>query len=221
MKKQQELDSQSQSTENGEATPENRISGKLPKAQKVHKIALVEFDIQEANIHLVGDTPLICHAWSKKAKQQMLDKQMGTPSCGREKKNPEQDFEDSLYIHPVCGYGFPSIAFKAAAVTACTSLGKEVTKVQARQAFHVQGELVQIYGVPTMREDMVRIGMGIADIRFRGEFKEWSCNLNIRYNARALTLEQITNLFNIAGFAVGVGEWRPERDGQFGLFHVQ
>ena len=31
---------------------------------------------------------------------------------------------------------------------------------------------------------------------------------------------QILNLFNTAGFAVGVGEWRMEKDGQYGLFHV-
>jgi hypothetical protein len=150
----------------------------------------------------------------------MLEKQMGEATAGREKKNPEADFESSLYPHPDGGYGFPAIAFKAAAVSACTSLGKAITKVQARQAFHVQGELIKIEGIPTPREDMVRVGMGTADIRHRGEFKTWACELVIRYNARALTKEQIVNLFNVAGFAVGVGEWRPERDGQYGLFHV-
>jgi hypothetical protein len=184
------------------------------------RIVLVDFDIRVTQLKLVGDSPLICHAWSEKAKRQMLEKQMGVATAGKEKKDPHADFLQSLYPHPDGGYGFPSVAFKAAAVNACTSLSKAITKVQARQAFHVQGELVPINGKPTPREDMVRIGMGTADIRFRGEFKEWSCVLNIRYNARALTLEQIVNLFNIAGFAVGVGEWRPERDGQYGLFHV-
>src|SRR5262249_15901195 len=93
-------------------------------------------------------------------------------------------------------------------------------KVAARQAFHVVGELVQIHGEPEMREDMVRVGMGAADIRYRAEFKQWKVCLSIRYNARVLTDEQIINLFNTAGFAGGVGEWRSEKDGSFGLFHV-
>jgi hypothetical protein len=28
------------------------------------------------------------------------------------------------------------------------------------------------------------------------------------------------NLFNTAGFAIGVGEWRPQRDGSYGMFHI-
>jgi hypothetical protein len=194
------------------------IESAAPKAGK--PIVVPRFDIRTIQVKLVGDAPLICHAWSEKAKRQMLNKQMMVASEGKEAKDPQADFESSLYRLPDGGYGFPAIAFKAAAVTACTSLGKSVTKVQARQAFHVVGDMVRIEGTPTMREDMVRIGMGTADIRYRGEFREWSCVLTIRYNARVLSDEQIVNLLNTAGFAVGVGEWRPERDGQFGLFHV-
>jgi hypothetical protein len=71
-----------------------------------------------------------------------------------------------------------------------------------------------------MREDMVRVGMGTADIRYRPEFTEWSVKLPIKYNADAISLDQLVNLFTLAGFGVGVGEWRPERDGQYGMFHV-
>lgn len=189
-----------------------------PKAAM--QIQLPELDIRVIDIHVVGDSSLIVHAWSEKAKKQMLDKQMGVASAGREAKNPQRDFEESLYHHPEGGYGFPAIAFKNAAVEACTSLGKSVTKVAARQAFHVVGELVKIDGTPTMREDMVRVGMGTADLRYRGEFVEWSTTIRVRYNARVLSAEQVVNLFNTAGFAVGVGEWRSEKDGSHGLFHV-
>lgn len=190
-------------------------------------IVLPKLDIRRISIELVGDTPLICHNWNQKAKQAILDKQMGKASAGKEPKDPERDYQESLYLierrEPFerSVFGFPARAFKAAAVEACTSLGRQnVTKVQARQAFHVDGELVPIIGTPRMREDMVRIPMGTADIRHRGEFPEWRAVLTLRYNSRVLTDEQIVNLFNTAGFAVGIGEWRSERDGSFGLFHV-
>jgi GntR family transcriptional regulator len=60
-----------------------------------------------------------------------------------------------------------------------------------------------------MREDMVRVGMGTADIRYRGEFTTWSMDLPIRYNARAVSVEQLVLIFDAGGFGTGIGEWRP------------
>jgi hypothetical protein len=44
--------------------------------------------------------------------------------------------------------------------------------------------------------------------------------LDVRFNRNVLSAAQIVNLFNTAGFGGGIGEWRPEKDGQFGMFHV-
>ncbi len=183
-------------------------------------IVLPKLNIKEMSIRIVGDSPLICHAWSKKAKQQMLDKQQKRAKQAKETKNPEQDFQDSLYHLPGGGHGFRVIAFKSAAVDACSHVDG-VTKVVARGAFHIHGEYAVIEGVPEMREDIVRLQGIIADLRYRGEFKEWRTTLNIRYNSNVLSPEQIANLFNTAGFAVGVGEWRPEKNGSYGMFHVE
>ena len=188
-------------------------------------INLPPLNIQTMDIVVIGDTPLVCHAWSSKAKKEMLDKQMKKAKPGKAAKDPEADYKESLYPMPDGGFGFPVIAFKNAAVTACTSV-EGVTKVAARQAFRVGGtldgaELVKIEGAdPEPREDMVRIGMGTADIRYRGQFVHWWTKVRVRFNASVLSAEQIVNLFNTAGFGVGVGEWRMEKDGQFGCFHV-
>lgn len=174
---------------------------------------------KELRLKLVGDSALISHKWSDKAKKEMLDKQMKAAKTAKAAKDPERDYRESLYDYPGGGYGFPCVAFKAAAVGACRfTEGLKMT--EARGAFHVDGELAKIEGEPSMREDMVRVGMGTADIRYRGEFKAWSTTLNITYNADAISIEQIVNLFNLAGFGVGVGEWRPEKDGSYGRFHV-
>lgn len=193
------------------------------------KIGLME-------VTIVGDTPLIVHAWSAKSKRAMLDKQMKRAKAAREAKDPRADFEDSMHRLPGGGYGFPSVAFKSAGVTAGTSVSG-ITKVAARQAFHILGENVDIDGAfdgsksrqnlvriegcePNMREDMVRVGMGTADLRYRAEFPDWHAKILVRYNANVLSESQILNLINTAGFAVGVGEWRPEKDGMNGMYHV-
>lgn len=191
---------------------------KSPAKESV-SFAIPRIDVRRLEITLVGDSPLISHKWSEKAKKEMLDKQMKRAKAAKEAKDPEKDYRDSLYEHPDGGYGFPCVAFKAAAVGACR-FSDGIKMTEARGAFHVSGELAKIDGEPSMREDMVRVGMGTADIRYRGEFKTWRTTLTIEYNANALSVEQIINLFNIAGFGVGVGEWRPEKDGQYGRFHV-
>ena len=98
-------------------------------------------------------------------------------------------------------------------------------KTTARGAFHILGEfaIIECDGVPEMREDMVQIGgmSKVADIRYRTEFKRWRTKLTIRYNKKAISREQIINLLNYGGFANGVGEWRPSRDGSFGTFHCE
>jgi len=178
--------------------------------------------IERAEITLIGDSPLIVHAWSQKAKDMMRNKQMKKAAPAKEAKNPEQEFKDSLYGMGNGAFGFPSVGFKAAAVAACR-FADGIAMTEARGAFHVEDELVRIEGSPPkMREDMVRIGMGVADLRYRGEFWPWQVTLSIAYNANALSLEQIMNLFNTAGFGVGVGEWRPSSKGggSYGRFHV-
>lgn len=191
----------------------------MTKTKPAEGITLPKLNLQHLEITLVGDSPLICNAWSEKAKRAMLDKQMKKARAAREAKDPKKDFQSSLYPHPAGGYGFPAVGVKSAAVDACSHVDG-VTKVEARGAFHVDEELVRISGKPTPREDMVRVGMGTADIRYRGQFVKWSTKFTVTFNANVLSAEQIVNLFDTAGFGIGIGEWRPQKSGSYGRFHV-
>ncbi|MBQ8962667.1 MAG: hypothetical protein IJ089_02555 [Clostridia bacterium] len=184
------------------------------------------------NVKLVGDSSLIVHKWSEKAMKMILDKQTKKAGTGKEAKDPWADYCDSMYwltekpTNPTeddiaeAKFGFPAKAFKACAIDAGFQQGIIPKKTTARGAFHILGEMVEIEGQPRIREDMVRIAMGTADIRYRGEYPEWSVVLTIRYNPRAMSAEQIINLLNFGGFSNGVGEWRPEKNGDHGTFHV-
>ena len=210
-------------------------------ASKIEKTEVVipAIDIRLATIKIVGDSPLIMHAWSDKAKQMILDKQMKkAKSKGHDAKKPVEDFINSMYwmsgkptayteeafaeaIENGAKFCFPTTAFKASAVSAAYRAGVTTNMVAMNGAFHIDGEFTEIHGIPHIREDMVRIAMGGTDIRFRGQFDQWSAIFTAKYNAAVLSLEQLINMFNLGGFACGLGEWRPEKGGTFGMYHVE
>ncbi len=174
-------------------------------------------------IQLEGITPLICHRKSEKLKKELEDKHAGKGKKMREVRNPQQEFEASLYPHPDGGYGFPAIAFKQAVIRAAKYY-PEFDMTQMRGAFHVLDELVKIKGgKPTMRSDFVNV-QGKLDMRYRGMFGKWEVELTVKYIEGMVTKEQIVNLFEAAGTIAGVGEWRPtspKSTGNFGMFKVK
>jgi len=212
-----------------------------PKKQET-PVEIPKLNIQTVELRLVGTSPLVVHAWSEKAKQQMRDKQGKKAKQGKEAKVPAHDFVSALYwlsdrpelpadpekAMAVANkavasgrFGFPTVAFKAAAV-AGAGFVDGITKVGTRGAFHIRGEFAEIESEPpVMHEDMVRVGMGTADLRYRPMFEKWAVTLTVDINTTAMSVEQVVNLFNVGGFACGVGEYRPERDGSWGRFTVK
>lgn len=240
----------------------------MATAKKTELIEIKPLEMTEVNVRIVGDTPLIMHAWSAKAKREILYKEVFGKTLGKETREPIKDFCSSMYwLTPMpeefdeetvfeavktARFGFPVTAFKQAAISAAYRMGWTKDKMSTRGCFFIEPDassyysgdlevdlarkaidiipnvpraeqLVEIHSdTPLMREDMVRVGMGSADIRYRGEFQNWSCDLKIKYNTNgAYRLDQILNMINAGGTVCGIGEWRPERDGQYGLYHIE
>lgn len=206
-----------------------------------------------AEITIVGESPLIVHAWSEKAKKEILDAQQGKKKGKKsDKRNPVEDFIRSLYwldgmpeipngateeecerifldaVSKGARFGFPAVAIKKAAVSAAYRQGITKDKVSANGSFWLNGiddpEFVVIESdePPVMREDMVKIGMGTADLRYRAEFKHWKAKCRVSYiKDGILSIENIINMINLGGFCCGIGEWRSEKGGISGAFRVE
>lgn len=218
---------------------------KTTKTTENNCIELKPVKIVKTVIEIVGDSPLIVHAWSEKAKRMMLEAQQKTAKAkkAREARDPFAEFIDSMYwldgkpkdytekafqkaVKDGARFGFPISAIKQAAISAAYRSGSTKDKMSMRGIFFLNGidnnELATIqFDDINMREDMVRIGMGSADLRYRAEFTNWRAKLVLTYNDNGVfTLEQIINAINLGGFMCGIGEWRPEKDGQNGMYHV-
>lgn len=170
-------------------------------------------------IPIAGTSPLICHAWADEVKADIGAKSEGKVVAKR-KIEPKKEFEGCLY-RTSKGYGFPAAGFKKAMVRAASMTDLKMT--EARMLFRIianDGDLVEIKGKPTMRQDMVRVqNAGI--VRTRAEFREWSASLLIRFDETLISQEQIAHLVMRAGESVGVGDWRPEKNGNFGCFEIK
>jgi hypothetical protein len=172
---------------------------------------------QTIEIWLVGDSPLIVKAWDPISRASMLRKQMKMPSGPKAAKDPTAALNHCFYVHDG-RYVFPATALKKAAVGAARFVEAKMT--EARGMFFVLGTWVPIHGSdPVAREDMVRV-QGTADIRYRPMFEEWAMPIQVEFNSAFVQPAQVLNMFETAGFGVGIGEWRPEKNGPYGRFHV-
>lgn len=193
--------------------------------KKTETAEIQQIDIRKAAIQIKGLSPLIMHRWSEKAREEMLAKQM-KKTVTKKAKDPEQQYEDSVYRSDDGEIGFPADAFKKSMIRGAKQLGLVMTDM--RTGFFIHGtystkddrDLVRIKGDLKPREDMVRLNGGTADIRYRGQVLNWTAELEISYNKSVVSFDHIANMLNAAGYGVGVGEWRPEKDGMFGRFEV-
>lgn len=188
-------------------------------------IAIDRIAAETLRIPIVGTSPLIVHRFSEKAKRQMLDAMQGRKSP-KESKDPKAEYEAAFYRLLDGGYGFPVIAFKAATVGGARFYSG-VTMTALKQFMFFRGEIgsdgqamARIEGEPHMREDVVRVNRGGSDLRYRPEFPVWRTWLTVTYVTSALTRGSVLSLIEAGGMGVGVGEWRPERDGDFGTYRV-
>jgi hypothetical protein len=198
----------------------------LPAGQTEAIVQIDRIAAETIRVPIVGVSPLIVCRFSEKAKRQMLDAMQGrrTP---RQNKDPQAEFEGAVYRFADGGTGFPVIGFKAATVSAARFYGKAVTMVGLRQTIFFAGEmgvdgqmLARLDGEPKMREDVVRVGNGGTDLRYRPMYQDWSTTIDVTYVSSLLSRESVLSLIDAGGMGVGVGEWRPERKGDFGTYRI-
>lgn len=182
-------------------------------------IAIPEVKKERFQVTIEGTTPLLSNRFSDTAKEEMLAKQMKKARGARAAKDPQADYEQSIYYTADGRPGFPASGIKKACVSACRFL--EMAMTEARGAFFVMGTILPIDGDPQINEAVVRLRGSTADLRYRAEYPEWSITLTILHNPNVITRESIVNLLETAGFHIGIGDWRPEKNGTYGMFQVK
>lgn len=145
-------------------------------------------------------------------------------------RDPLAEVEAACYKLSDGTYGVPASGLKNCAVSACRFI-EGVPMTRAKGSFFVVpsepgGDLVRIKSKGGRQIDERPVAVGTFGnkkkmIRFRPKFIDWELTFDIVFDSSIISPEQLANLYDQAGFSVGLCEFRPERSGSHGMFHVQ
>jgi hypothetical protein len=185
-------------------------------------IEIPSLNLKRMVVNIQGQTPLLTNRFGERARQAIEDKQQKKAKGAKEARVPNQEFEDALHIISDGVYGFPAVGVKKSLVAAGGRFADE-KMTHLRGVINVMGDLVPILSdkPPVMRSDTVRLQGGVTSIAYRPMFMPWRMEIPIMFNASMIGEAQVLNLFQIAGFAVGIGAWRPECNGVYGQFVLE
>jgi hypothetical protein len=188
------------------------------------QVKLAPIQKRRVTMRIAGTSPLIQHAWGEKAKQMMRDKHAGKKTRTRDVREPQAEGEAAAYRTEEGKYGLPAMAVKSAMITAAhKDIGVEKTLVKKSVFIECEdrnGVLEMDCDEPEIREDTVRVGSGSTDLRYRPYYYRWALNVSFIIDTGWIQVADLCNLVDRAGFGVGVGEWRPEKGGEYGRFEL-
>lgn len=195
-----------------------------PKKGKVRETFFEGLQVVFMTVRIIGreNSPLVMHKWSEKAKKMIRERKGGRKTKDREPCDPEQEAIDATHLTLDGKPGIPAGAFRKALINAAHR-DKGITKVLTSSALFIhapdQSNVVPIkYARREHCEDPVRIGNNQIDLRYRPYFWDWSCEVTFEVDQSQLRPMDVVKLLDMAGFGVGLLEFRPEKHGDYGRF---
>lgn len=198
-------------------------------APKATEIEILSVNKGKIVFLVVGTMPLILNRVSEKAKHELLlpkGRKTAADKAMNLKHDPIAEYRSSPYINsdptsPTL-LQFMASAFKGAIRDAALDIAG-VSKAQIGRLVWVEGERVDIYGVPKLFMSVTRSAdqARTPDIRTRAIVPEWCCEIRVSYVTPILKEKSIVNLMASAGVMQGLGDWRTGKGaGTYGSFEL-
>jgi hypothetical protein len=202
--------------------PAPAADAKRPSAINAPRFAILTVPLK----NMMG-SPLVVHAFSAKARATMREAQeLGSAGRKRRPKDPKDFdavYQGARHISRDGWDGVTCATFRNAMISACRLVGFKMTISKLSVFVEADGSsaadgtpLVRVYGEPVPFEAPVRNASGVADIRVRPRWDEWTAKLRVRYDREQFSDEDVINLLVRAGAQCGICEGRPDSSNSFG-----
>lgn len=196
--------------------------------KQAESVVIKPANIQTVVFKIKGTAPLVQARFSGKAMQAMMSKMALGSQASKSRAKPARDFDDDLeqakHISTEGWQGIPASAFRQAMISACRLVGFKMTLAKLSVFVKADGfdridgiPLIRFEGTPERTEMAVRNQTGVADIRIRPMWREWTSSVRVSYDADQFSATDVANLMARVGLQVGIGEGRPDSRESAGL----
>ena len=189
------------------------------------KVNIMPLNIGTMKLKIVGDTPYMPEPMDM-AVLERYDKKKSKQSYKKDIISEEEKVKEKYYFTDDGKKGIPARAFYNAMIRASSYLfdKKDGGMRNIKEGILVKGNVLPLkFGKEEVVEHWGRMSGQTKAPRkiLRNAFYNWSIILEISYNQSQLSPEQIFNILNWSGFHIGVGAFRKEKTGSYGMFHVE
>jgi len=194
----------------------------MPKKPSNEKLVeVVPLKLEKTKLKIVGTTPLLMEKMDLSVVEK-YNKKKGQKITKEDTRLEEEKLDDKVHRDENGNVAFPASGFSKGLAGVAGYLG--LYKKDVLGSIRVLGNLIPIkFKKQSINQTWGRqSGINKSPRKIlRPEFQEWSCVVEVVYNANVISLEQLVNLFNWSGFQFGLGSWRPEKGGSFGQYRVE
>lgn len=199
-----------------------------------HIIDLEPLALAVATFEIESLSPMLLQCLSDKSKKQMEEGRAGTKKKKKDYGTPEEQAKDAISGYLVGGkFGrpwtksklhVPNSWFKNMLINVA---GRHVDALKLNTAggvFQVVESTIPINhkGIG-IHEGWVKVPAktGAPVLRYRGVIEKWSCTFSVRYNTGMINNTALAVIIETAGFANGLGDFRPQKNGHYGQFQIK
>jgi hypothetical protein len=183
--------------------------------------------MQLVSVEIKGVTPYLMHRFSDEASVET-----STRRIRAEKVDPREEAERVAYKAPDGTYYFSSLAIIGSMCQAGTNHKQKGSRKSLRFvvpcAIRLTTDTIIMRngdGKPAKSFEVDARPITIPAtkgriMRYRPRFNDWSAAFEFNLNEKLLGVDDAHLLLNEAGEQIGIGDFRPEKRGPFGIFRV-
>jgi len=196
----------------------------MAKIEKTNQtiVQLQELKKEKIVVEIIGLTPLMMEKMDMDVVERYNLKK-GKKLSEKDDKLEEEKYETKKHFTDDGKIGFPSTGFLKGMVEVAPYIDG-LDKKRVRGSIRIMNDIIPIKYKSEIKDIKWGKTSGITKSPrkiIRPKYTDWSCKLEIVYNSTNISVEQVINLLNWAGFQMGIGGFRPEHSGTYGQYEVK